>query len=32
MSHLNNADRATSDDFTGLFQVQKQLIEDDLVM
>ena len=32
MSHLNNADRATADDFSGLFQVQKQLIEDDLVM
>jgi hypothetical protein len=32
MSHLSNADRATADDFSGLFQVQKQLIEDDLVM
>jgi hypothetical protein len=32
MSHLNNADRATVSDFSGLFQVQKQLIEDDLVM
>ena len=32
MSHLSNADRATADDFSGLFQVQEQLIEDDLVM
>ena len=32
MSHLSNADRATADDFSGLFQVQQQLIEDDLVM
>ena len=32
MSHLSNADRATANDFSGLFQVQEQLIEDDLVM
>jgi hypothetical protein len=32
MSHLNNANRANEDDFAGLFQVQEQLIEDDLVM
>jgi hypothetical protein len=32
MSHLSNADRATANDFSGLFQVQNQLIEDDLVM
>ena len=31
MSHLNNAKRASSKDFTGLFQVQKQFIEDELV-
>jgi hypothetical protein len=32
MSHLNNADRATANDFSGLFQVQQQLIEDDVVI
>lgn len=32
MSHLNNAGRASADDFSGLFQVQKQLIDNDLVM
>ena len=33
MSHLSNANKATADDFSGLFQVQEQLIEDDeLVM
>jgi hypothetical protein len=32
MSHLMNADRASADDFTGLFQVKKQLIDDELVM
>lgn len=32
MSHLSNADRATANDFAGLFQVQEQLIKDDLVM
>jgi hypothetical protein len=32
MSHLNNADRATASDFSGLFQVQQQLIEDEEVI
>ena len=32
MSHLTNADRASAEDFAGLFQLQEQLIEDDLVM
>lgn len=32
MSHLSNADRANANDFAGLFQAKKQLIEDDLVM
>ncbi len=32
MSHLNNAERASAEDFAGLFQAEKQLIEDDLVM
>ena len=32
MSHLMNADRASAEDFTGLFQVKEQLIEDELVM
>ena len=32
MSHLSNAERASVEDFSGLFQVTKQLIEDDLVM
>ena len=32
MSHLNNADRASVEDFAGLFQVQKQLIEEDQVI
>ncbi|MEP3836400.1 MAG: hypothetical protein ABJM36_02080 [Algibacter sp.] len=32
MSHLTNAERASTDDFAGLIQVQNQLIEDDLVM
>jgi hypothetical protein len=32
MSHLSNAERASANDFSGLFQVQEQLIEDDLVM
>ena len=32
MSHLNNVSRVTKDDFSGLFQVQEQLIEDDLVL
>lgn len=30
MSHLTNADRATAEDFAGLFQVQQQVIEDEL--
>ena len=30
MSHLTNADRASAEDFAGLFQVQNQLIEDEL--
>ena len=32
MSHLTNAERASAEDFAGLFQLQEQLIEDDLVM
>jgi hypothetical protein len=32
MSHLNNADRATANDFSGLFQVQQQLIEEEEVI
>lgn len=32
MSHLSNADRASANDFVGLFQAKKQLIDDDLVM
>lgn len=32
MSHLRNSERATAEDFSGLLQVQQQLIEDDLVM
>jgi hypothetical protein len=32
MSHLNNADSATANDFSGLFQVQQQLIEEDAVI
>ena len=32
MSHLTNADRASREDFAGLLEVTKQLIEDDLVM
>ncbi len=32
MSHLTNADRATADDFSGLLQVTKQLIDDKAVM
>ena len=32
MSHLTNAERASVEDFSGLFQTTKQLIEDDLVM
>ncbi|MFT5253285.1 MAG: hypothetical protein ACI87N_002317 [Flavobacteriales bacterium] len=32
MSHLNNADRATANDFSGLFQVTKQLIEEEEVI
>ena len=32
MSHLTNADRASRDDFSGLFQVQEQLIESEEVM
>ncbi len=32
MSHLSNADRANKDDFAGLFQVSKQLIEDEVVI
>ena len=32
MSHLSNADRVSKDDFAGLFQLDQQLIEDDLVM
>jgi hypothetical protein len=31
-SHLNNADRATANDFSGVFQVQQQLIKDDVVI
>ena len=32
MSHLSNADRATADDFSGLLQVAKQLIDDKAVL
>lgn len=32
MSHLTKADRASAEDFAGLFQVQDQLIKDDLVI
>ena len=32
MSHLRSVDRATVNDFSGLFQVTKQFIEDDVVM
>ncbi|MCW5518487.1 hypothetical protein J1N09_01460 [Aureitalea sp. L0-47] len=32
MSHLSNADRASAEDFAGLFQGAKLLINDDLVM
>jgi len=32
MSHLTNADRATSDDFSGLLQVSKQLVDDEAVI
>ena len=32
MSHLNNAERASSSDFSGLFQMQEQLIKDEFVM
>ena len=32
MSHLNNANRASINDFAGLFQVTKQLIDDEVVM
>ena len=32
MSHLSNADRATIEDFEGLLQAEKQLINEELVM
>ena len=32
MSHLSNAERASVEDFSGLFQVTKQLIEEEEVM
>ena len=32
MSHLTNADRATADDFSGLIQLNKQLIDDAAVI
>jgi len=32
MSHLTNADRASAEDFSGLFQVTTQLIDEELVM
>tara|TARA_R110002049_G_scaffold306078_1_gene503950 strand:+ start:8283 stop:8651 length:369 start_codon:yes stop_codon:yes gene_type:complete len=32
MSHLTNADRATANDFSGLLQVTKQLIDDNAVI
>ena len=32
MSHLTNADRASTDDFAGLLQVTKQLIDDEEVV
>jgi len=31
MSHLSNASRASADDFAGLLQVAKQIVEDDVV-
>ncbi len=32
MSHLSNADRASAEDFAGLLQVSKQLINDEAVI
>ncbi|MEB8328316.1 hypothetical protein OO009_03035 [Flavobacteriaceae bacterium KMM 6897] len=32
MSHLTNADRASAEDFSGLLQVSKQLIDDKVVL
>ncbi|MDL5511727.1 hypothetical protein QSE00_07890 [Arenibacter sp. M-2] len=32
MSHLSNANRVTADDFSGLLQVSKQLIDDQAVI
>jgi len=32
ISHLMNADRASAEDFSGLFQVTTQLIDDEVVM
>lgn len=32
MSHLSNADRASKDDFSGLFQVSEQLIDAEAVI
>lgn len=32
MSHLSSAERASSDDFAGLFQAKEQLIEEELVV
>ena len=32
MSHLSNSERATADDFSGLLQVAKQLIDDKAVI
>jgi len=32
MSHLTNADRATAEDFSGLLQVSKQLVDDEAVI
>ena len=32
MSHLSNADRASANDFAGLFQAKEQFIKEDLVL
>jgi hypothetical protein len=32
MSHLNNSDRASAEDFSGLFQVTQQVIDDEVVL
>ncbi|MFK5878500.1 MAG: hypothetical protein QM478_03275 [Flavobacteriaceae bacterium] len=32
MSHISNAERASKEDFAGLFQVSEQLIDDEVVI